>query len=90
VTEDAKDATYLKSVIKDYISKEVVTGSNRPVIDDETKLIESGILDSLSVLQVVMYIEDKFGIQAGPEEIVAENFETVSAMSRYVLSKEKS
>jgi acyl carrier protein len=54
-------------------------------VDDP--LLESGIVDSLGVLDVVKFIEAEFGIQVADEELVPDNFQTLGRVSRLVMSK---
>ncbi|MGE0823679.1 MAG: phosphopantetheine-binding protein [Candidatus Binatia bacterium] len=57
-------------------------------MSDEVHLLESGILDSLGVLDVVTFMEQEFGIIVADEELVPENFQSMSAMARFVEQKQ--
>jgi len=46
-------------------------------ISAEDNLIELGIMDSLMVMELIDYIEEKYEIEFAPDLIVPENFETV-------------
>lgn len=50
-------------------------------------LLDTGILDSLGVLDVVAFIEKEFAIHVRDEELVPENFQTVEALVLFVRSK---
>jgi acyl carrier protein len=50
-------------------------------------LLESGILDSLGVLDVVGFIEREFSITIADDELLPENFQNVAALSAFVHSK---
>lgn len=50
-------------------------------------LWESKILDSISIVELVVEIENEFSIKVPFNEIVVENFETVENMMRYISSK---
>ena len=47
----------------------------------------TGILDSIAVLKVVTFLEEKFGISIEPHEAVVDNLNTLSDMTRLVMSK---
>jgi methoxymalonate biosynthesis acyl carrier protein len=53
----------------------------------ETNLIESGILDSLMLVDLLHYAEQKFGIVVSVEDLEIENFITVSSMARFVAAR---
>lgn len=65
--------------------QENVTG-NRPVADDEL-LIENGVLTSLQTVELVMFMEDKFGITVEDDELDEETFATVQSIASLVESK---
>lgn len=50
-------------------------------------LIDKGLLDSVGVLQLVVFIEEKFDVTIEDDEVVPENFETVRTIGRYVRQK---
>lgn len=52
---------------------------------NDTPLLESGILDSLSLLK--HFLEKQYGFVVGGQEVVPENFATVNAICAFVKSK---
>ena len=65
--------------------KQNVTGG-REVADDEP-LIENGVLTSLQTVELVMFLEERFGITIEDEEFDEENFGSIEAISELVASK---
>ena len=65
--------------------KQNVTGG-REVADDEP-LIENGVLTSLQTGELVMFLEERFGIVIEDEEFDEENFGSIEAISELVASK---
>lgn len=45
-----------------------------------TTLIDDGILDSFAILSIVSELEDAFGVQVTPAEIIPENFNSAQAL----------
>jgi acyl carrier protein len=56
-------------------------------LKDTDALLETGILDSLGVLDLVSYMEQKFSIVVADDELVPENFQSVATMAAYVQRK---
>jgi acyl carrier protein len=56
-------------------------------VDTNTPLLENGILDSLGILDIVSYIEGEFDITFGDDELVPENFQSLAALSAFVVEK---
>lgn len=65
--------------------KQNVTGG-REVADDEP-LIENGVLTSLQTVELVMFLEERFGIVIEDEEFDEENFGSIETISELVASK---
>jgi len=77
----------IESSLRDYITREAGGKGDLPKIEGTTRLIDSGILDSLSVLRVVIFIEERFGIKVSADEVIPANFETLGAMVEFVRRK---
>jgi len=54
-----------------------------PAID----LLETGLLDSLTFVQLLFHIEQEFGVTVGPDELEIENFRSVSEIARFVATR---
>jgi acyl carrier protein len=55
---------------------------------DQEPLLESGILDSLSIFRLVSFLEDTFRVRIGDQEITNENLKSVEASEELVVSKQ--
>lgn len=60
----------------------------RPDVDfeNETSLIDGGILDSMDVVAIVGELNDEFDITIGVEKLIPENFNSADAMLKLVQS----
>lgn len=84
---ETSSADDVESQLTDYITKELVPNQELLPVKRDTKLIESGILDSLSILRLTIFLEEKMGVKVNPDDIVHENFETIDAICRFVQEK---
>jgi acyl carrier protein len=71
-----------KGILLQYIQDEFVRGRGRVTADED--LLSGGILNSLGILQLVAFIEERFNILVPDEDVVFENFQSVSALSSYL------
>jgi acyl carrier protein len=55
---------------------------------DQEALLESGILDSLSIFRLVAFLEDAFRVKIGDQEITNDNLKNVETIEQLVLSKQ--
>ena len=77
----------IKSVIIKYISTGI--SEHRNSIKDDEMLIELGIIDSLGILKLISFIEEKFGIEILDEELIPENFQTINDICCLIKAKQK-
>ncbi len=56
-------------------------------LTDDESLVENGVLDSLSIMRVVQFLEDTFAVWIGDEEIVYDNFQSINQVERFVMAK---
>lgn len=54
------------------------------VIDENTKLIDDKILDSLAMISLVAELSDEFDVEITARDIVPENFATVKAIHNLI------
>ena len=77
----------MDAVINDYISRELVQDASLLPLGNATSLLETGILDSLSLLRLVVFIQERFGIIVDDVDLVPENFDTVDTICSYLRSR---
>jgi methoxymalonate biosynthesis acyl carrier protein len=80
----------VETVINDYISQELVQDPALLPLANEAELVESGILDSLAFLRLVVFIEERFGITFGDAELIPENFSSVNTICANLRASEPS
>jgi acyl carrier protein len=78
----------METVINDYISRELVRDPSLLPLADETSLLDNGILDSLNLLRIVVFLEERFAIAVGDADLLPENFSSVNAICAYVRARE--
>lgn len=84
-----KPAQDIVRSLTDFIVDEVAATrpANAPAPDDP--IVEMGLVDSLGLFKVIGFVEDQFGVQVAPEEILMENFATVNAIVRLIRAKQR-
>ena len=55
--------------------------------EDDEDIFETGLVNSLFAMQLVMFVEKEFGIEVADEDLSLDNFRTVNAMSQLVRGK---
>lgn len=54
---------------------------------DDASFLEEGIIDSMNVMELIMFVEEKFGVEVADEEIVPDNFDSVARIAAFVRRK---
>ena len=70
--------------LKTYIEQTLLGGR---AIEDDENLLLSGLVDSLGVMSLVEFIEEEYSLQIPFEDVVIENFMSVTAMTAYIAQR---
>ena len=73
-------------VVKGYIVENFLFGDDRRIAPD-TDFLENGILDSTGVLELIGFLEEKFGIRVEDDELVPDNMNSLEKITRYIARK---
>ena len=77
-----------QEVILNYINENFIAGrSSKIELTPEVSLLESGIMDSTGILELVLFIEEQFSIKIEDEEIVPENLDSVANILAFLEKK---
>ena len=74
------------AAVRQFIFKKFPLAGRRNVKDSDP-LLESGILDSQGVLEVVAFVEQEFSISVADEDLSEENFQTIDRIAAFVFTK---
>jgi acyl carrier protein len=76
----------LAAGVREFILKQFPL-ARKQRLKDSDPLLESGLLDSMGVLEVVTFIEHQHGFSVADEDLVPENFQNIDRIAAYVRSK---
>lgn len=79
--------TGVKADIRSYIEENFLYMHPGLEVSDSDNLLALGVMDSLSFVELVEEVQDRYGIQVQDIEITEENFSSVSALVRYLDQK---
>ena len=77
----------IKSATKAFILEEFLPGEDPAALDDSTKLISTGILDSIATVRMVAFLEESYGIELEAHEMSADRLDTLPEIAELVRSK---
>ena len=76
----------IRNEVKSFIVDKFLFGTAGRLSDD-TPLLEQHIVDSTGVLEIVTFLEEKYGIRVEDEELVPENLNSIESISRFAENK---
>ena len=75
------------SVIEKYIAAQVLKQPNRKIAPDEP-LISSGLIDSFSLMDLALFVEDSFGVRIEDTELNANTFDNLTQLASLIESRQ--
>jgi acyl carrier protein len=79
--------TEIRKTVRAYILEEYLPGESPGSLDDATPLITGGVLDSISTVKLVAFLEARFGVEFKAHEMSADNLDTIDDITRIVHAK---
>ena len=76
----------VKEKIKTFIRESFLFDSTAQ-IEDGDSLLEKGIIDSTGVLELILYLEEEFGVKIEDEEVIPENLDSVANIELLLKNK---
>jgi acyl carrier protein len=71
------------SKVREYIVENFLFGEGDSLKED-TSFLEEGIIDSTGILELVMFIEETYGIKIEDDELVPENMDSLQNIAQYL------
>ena len=70
-----------------FIQENFIAGRSDTELVPDGSLIDSGIIDSTGILELVLFIEEKYSIEVDDEELVPENLDSINNLVSYLKKK---
>lgn len=69
-----------------FIASEIIYQPDQ-VIEPNEALISSGLIDSLSLVDLSLFIEDNFGVQIDDTELNVDSFDTLEQLATMIVDR---
>ena len=76
----------MREDLKKFLTDEILYGSNTD-IGFEDDLIAEGLIDSLGILHLSSFIEDKYRVRLSADDITPDNFKTILSLEKMIARK---
>ena len=76
----------VSATLEKYIATQVLKQPNRRISSDEA-LLSSGLIDSFSLMDLALFVEDNFGVRIEDTELNAETFDNLTQLAALIESR---
>jgi acyl carrier protein len=73
--------------LSSFIAREILKQPGRELAPD-APLISSGLIDSFSLMDIALFVEDTFGVRIEDTELNAETFDTLQQLTDLIASRQ--
>lgn len=77
----------MREQVRAFIATNMIRDPNYPLQDDEP-LITGGLIDSFSLVELALFIEQNFGVHLDDFELTADNMDTLDSIVAFVEAKQ--
>lgn len=77
----------IEAEVRQYVMENLLFGRSDVELRGDTSFLESGIIDSTGVLELVQFLEEKFQVKVEDEDLIPANLDSVNALTRFVENK---
>jgi acyl carrier protein len=73
--------------LRQFILDNYLFGQAATPLSDETSFLENGIIDSTGLLELIAFLEVKYGIRLEDQEITPDNLDSIGRLTRFLRQK---
>jgi acyl carrier protein len=77
----------VKVDLRSFVVNTFLFGQDDISLQDDDSFVQRGIVDSTGVLELIYFVEEKFGIRVADEELIPENLDSIASLSRFIEAK---
>lgn len=77
----------IQSEIREFVTENFLFGAPNTQLANDESFLDGGIIDSTGVLELVGFLEQRFAIPIGDEELVPENLDSIERVAVFVERK---
>src|SRR6185369_10474756 len=86
-THMVTENTEIREQLRRYIAESLLFSDKDYPFEDDASFLKNGVVDSTGVMELVAYVERKFGVTVDPKEVVPDNFDSIKSLTGYIQRK---
>jgi len=80
----------IEARLRSFLASNILFRDDGYPYSDETSFLESGTVDSMNIMEIVLFAEEEFKVKIADHEIVPANFDSVRNLSEFIRRKQAS
>lgn len=80
-----QDTLTIKQKVNEYVLEH--TFAEKHKIQDDSLIFKEGYFDSMGFIMLITFIEEEFALKTSDSDLIEENFESINAITLYILRK---
>jgi acyl carrier protein len=77
----------IKANIRQFIINNFLLGDESKMVSDNVSFMESSIINSTGILEVIMFLEENYNIKVEENELIPENLDSVDNAAAFIIKK---
>lgn len=78
-----------RSALRQLILQDYLFTDDESALKDDMSFLDEGILDSMGILEIIMFLEEEYGVKTGEDEMVPENLDSINNLLAFIEKKRK-
>ena len=79
--------TAIKNKVREFIKNNFLLGNDSSSLSDEDSFLETGIMDSTGILELITFIEENYSISIEDDELLPENLDSLNNVAAFIKRK---
>lgn len=78
----------IQKQIRDFLAENILFTTDGFSYGDDDSFLEQGIIDSVGIMELILFVEETFCVRVDEHEVTPDNFDSVNKLAGYIQSKQ--
>ena len=78
----------IEATLRNYILENYLFTDDNSELDNNASFLDLGIIDSTGIMEVVLFIEEEYGIEVDDEDLLPENLDTINNLVKFISARQ--
>ena len=88
MTGSGEDLMSIEATLRNYILENYLFTDDNSELDNNASFLDLGIIDSTGIMEVVLFIEEEYGIEVDDEDLLPENLDTINNLVKFISARQ--